>query len=451
MGKLFGTDGIRGKANSYPILPEVAVQVGRALVSILSDGHDRPRVVIGQDTRLSGDMLAHALAAGVCAAGADAELVGVLPTPGIALVTRTSQASSGIVVSASHNPYQDNGIKIFDADGFKLADEKEAELERLILSDEKTFFHEKRGSITGRAFYNPDAAAVYAAFLKSCARTGHADQRFKIVLDCAHGATYEIAPRVFAELGFSVQALNVNPDGFNINDHCGSQHPEGLAAAVAGGRADLGLAFDGDGDRLIAVDDRGEVLSGDRVLAVCAQHLQMQSRLTNNTVVSTVMSNVGLGRSLKQMGIHHLTTQVGDRYVMEALRASGAALGGEDSGHTIFAEHHTTGDGILTGLMLLDAIRRQAKPLSLLKEVMTPFPQVLVNVPVRSKPEIADLPQVQDAIVKAEEELGQNGRVLVRYSGTEPLCRVMVEGPSREAVESLARCISQTIAAAIGS
>lgn len=433
------------------MIPEVAIKVGRAVASMLDAERGRPRVIIGQDTRLSGDMLAHGLAAGVCAAGADAELVGVLPTPGIALVTRSSRASAGIVVSASHNPYQDNGIKIFDADGFKLSDEKEAELERLILSDEKISFQNKRGSIIGRACHNPNAAGVYAAFLKSCARTGHGDGGFKIVLDCAHGATYKIAPRVFTELGFAVKALNVNPDGLNINARCGSQHPEGLAAAVAAWRADVGLAFDGDGDRLIAVDDRGEVLSGDRVLAVCAQHLQMQSRLTNNTVVSTVMSNAGLSRSLKQMGIRHLTTPVGDRYVMEALRASGAALGGEDSGHTIFAEHHTTGDGILTGLMLVDSIRGQAKPLSHLKTVMTPFPQVLVNVPVRSKPEIADLPQVQDAIGKAEEQLGDDGRVLVRYSGTEPLCRVMVEGRSREVTEGLARAISQAIAAAIGS
>jgi phosphoglucosamine mutase len=374
-----------------------------------------------------------------------------LPTPGIALVTRVSGASAGIVVSASHNPYQDNGIKVFDGGGFKLSEEKESELERLILSAKPCDPLENGVRRTGKAYGNANAVGVYADFLKRSgppARNGN--NGLKIVLDCAHGATHEIAPRVFAELGFAVEALNVRPNGININDGCGSQHPEGLARRVAECRADVGLAFDGDGDRLIAVDDLGEVLSGDRVLAVCAEHLHTQARLKNNTVVSTVMSNAGLTRALKNLGIHHLTTPVGDRHVMEALVSSGAVLGGEDSGHMIFAEHHTTGDGILTGLMLVDAIEKKSQPLSQLKAVMTPFPQVLVNVAVKSKPSIDDLPHVKAAIRKAESRLGENGRVLVRYSGTEALCRVMVEGPGREATETLARVIAQAIAAAIG-
>lgn len=451
MNNLFGTDGIRGIANSYPIIPEVASNVGRAVAWLFKDMADRPRVIIGQDTRISGDMIAHALASGICAAGVEAELVGVLPTPGIAFVTRSSGASAGVVVSASHNPYQDNGIKVFGSDGFKLPDEKEAEIEGLVVSGKASELR-PANQITGRVCCNPKKAAdVYADFLKRCVPSGcRAGSGFKIVLDCAHGATYEIAPRLFSEMGFLVEALNARPDGININHQCGSQHPEGLAAHVAERRADVGLAFDGDGDRLIVVDDQGEVLSGDRVLAVCAHHLQMQRRLHNNTVVSTVMSNVGLGRTLKNMGIRHLTTQVGDRYVMEAMRSAGAILGGEDSGHMIFAEHHTTGDGILTALMLLEAVQSQSMPLSQLKNVMTPFPQVLINVSVRSKPDLKNLPGVAKVIEEVEAQLGQDGRVLVRYSGTEPLCRVMVEGPNQEVIDSQARRICQAIQKSLG-
>jgi phosphoglucosamine mutase len=450
MQKLFGTDGIRGVANSYPITPEVVLQVGRAVSWLFRTGGKRPRIVIGQDTRLSGDMVAHALVSGICATGADAELVGVLPTPGIAFVTRTSGASAGIVVSASHNPYQDNGIKVFGSDGFKLPDEIEAQIESLILSGEAADLSLSNRE-TGRAWSNPKAADIYADFLRRCLPARNTERNcIKIVLDCANGATYQIAPRLFCDLGFSVAALNVQPDGININRQCGSQHPEGLAQRVVSAKADIGFAFDGDGDRLIAVDDQGEVLSGDRVLAVCAQHLHMQSRLKNNTVVSTVMSNVGLSRSLKHLGIRHLTTRVGDRYVMEAMRTSGAVLGGEDSGHMIFAEHHTTGDGLLTALMLVDAIRHQGKPLSQLKTIMSPFPQVLINVPVKSKPNIDGVPQIREVIQRVEQELGESGRVLVRYSGTEPLCRVMVEGPNQETIETYAGAISQAIREALG-
>jgi phosphoglucosamine mutase len=405
-------------------------------------------VVIGQDTRLSGDMIAHALASGVCSAGADVQLVGVLPTPGIALAAKMGAAIAGLVVSASHNPYSDNGIKVFDADGFKLGDQKEAEIEELVLSGQASGSNRE---LIGRIRCGADAAGAYADFLKRCIAFGpELGNGLKIVLDCAHGATWAIAPRLFSDLGFAVETLNAHPDGVNINDGCGSQHPEGLARRVAATGADIGLAFDGDGDRLIAVDDQGQVLSGDRILAVCARHLQRQGRLRNDTVVSTVMSNVGLGRALRDMGLRHLTTPVGDRYVMEGMRAAGAVLGGEDSGHMIFAEHHTTGDGILTGLLLVDAVRSQGQPLSQLKQIMTPFPQVLVNVKVKSKPDLAELPEIAETIREVEAQLGENGRVLVRYSGTEPMCRVMVEGPSQEAIEAYAAAICKAISSALG-
>lgn len=452
MGKLFGTDGIRGTANSYPIIPEVAVRVGQAVGWLFKSIGDRPRVIIGQDTRISGDMIAHALASGVCATGVDAELVGVLPTPGIAFYTKASGASAGIVVSASHNPYLDNGIKIFGPDGFKLPDEKETEIENLVL-DGKTSGLKPANHILGRTGYNSQAAVRYGDFLKSCLSLdagAEGQHTFKLILDCANGATSEIAPRIFSELGFTVEAINVQPNGVNINRGCGSQHPEELVERVSAERADLGLAFDGDGDRMIAVDDRGEIISGDRVLAVSAQHLKEHTRLTNNIVVSTVMSNVGLSRCLKNLGIQHRTTRVGDRYVMEGMQACGASLGGEDSGHIIYGAHHTTGDGILSGLMLIEAIRHQSKPLSELKTVMTAFPQTLVNVVVKSKPKLESLPQVQSVIRGVEFQLGDSGRVLVRYSGTEPICRVMVEGPDLETVGGFARSISQAIGEAIG-
>ncbi len=430
------------------MIPEVASKVGCAVARLLRGVAVEPLVIIGQDTRLSGDMIAHALASGVCSAGADVQLVGVLPTPGIALAAKMNAAIAGLVVSASHNPYTDNGIKVFGADGVKLADQKEAQIEELVLSDQAS--GSNRGRI-GRVRCGADAAGAYADFLKRCIVLGpEPGNGLKLVLDCAHGATSAIAPRLFSDLGFAVETLNAHPDGVNINDGCGSQHPEGLARRVAATGADIGLAFDGDGDRLIAVDDQGQVLSGDRILAVCARHLQRQGRLRNDTVVSTVMSNVGLGRALRDMGLRHLTTPVGDRYVMEGMRAAGAVLGGEDSGHMILAEHHTTGDGILTGLLLVDAVRSQGQPLSHLKQIMTPFPQVLVNVKVKSKPDLAELPEVEKTIREVEAQLGENGRVLVRYSGTEPVCRVMVEGQSQKAIDAYAAAISGAIAAALG-
>jgi phosphoglucosamine mutase len=430
---------------------EVALKVGRAVAGFCGKNGRQARIVIGQDTRQSGDMIAHALAAGVCSAGADAELVGVLPTPGIALVTRSTGASAGIVVSASHNPYQDNGIKVFGSDGFKLSDAKEAEIEDVVISGKAAESSSGKVAEIGRVRFNSEAARVYVDFLKTCTSIERTRvDGFKIILDCANGADWQVAPKLFSDLGILLEALHVTPDGKNINRECGSQHPERLAQRVLSQKADAGLAFDGDGDRLIAVDDTGEVVSGDRILAVCARHLLSQSRLRNNTVVSTVMSNVGLSRALKDMGVRHLTTQVGDRYVMEAMRASGAVLGGEDSGHMIFAEHHTTGDGLLTALMLIEAIQVQPQTLSQLKTVMTPFPQALMNVPVKSKPRLDDVPKIRDAIHKVEKELGESGRVLVRYSGTESLCRVMVEGPTEEETRRWCREIADEVSKELG-
>jgi phosphoglucosamine mutase len=430
---------------------EVALKVGQAVAELFGMEGQPARIIIGQDTRLSSDMIAHALVAGICSAGSDAEIVGVLPTPGIAVITRTTGANAGIVVSASHNPYQDNGIKVFGSDGFKLSDAQEAQIEDMIMSEKGTGLNNARGPEIGRVRCSPHALRTYADFLKSCAPIGTTrGNGLKIILDCANGATCQVAPLVFSELGAAVEAVHVTPDGKNINFKCGSQHPEGLAQMVISHKADLGLAFDGDGDRLIAIDETGEVVAGDRVLAVCAQHLLLQSRLKNNMVVSTIMSNVGLSRALKQMGVHHRTTQVGDRYVMEAMRSAGAVLGGEDSGHMIFSEHHTTGDGILTALMLLEAIRVQSKPLSKLKTIMTVFPQILVNVSVQSKPPVHNVPEIRDAIREVEAELGESGRVLVRYSGTEPLCRVMVEGPTEEITRACCRKIADAVTRAIG-
>jgi phosphoglucosamine mutase len=430
---------------------EVALKVGQAVAGLCGKNGRQARIVIGQDTRQSGDMIAYALAAGVCSAGANAELVGVLPTPGIALVTRSICAGAGIVVSASHNPYQDNGIKVFGSDGFKLSDAKEAEIEDVVISGKAAESGSVKDAEIGRVRLNSEAARVYADFLKTCTSIDRTRVNgFKIILDCANGAAWQIAPKLFSDLGIALEALHVTPDGKNINHNCGSQHPERLAQQVLSCKADVGLAFDGDGDRLIAVDDTGEVVSGDRILAVCARHLLSQSRLRNNTVVSTVMSNVGLSRAFKDMGVRHLTTQVGDRYVMEAMRASGAVLGGEDSGHMIFAEHHTTGDGLLTALMLIEAIQAQAKALSQLKTIMTPFPQALMNVPVKSKPRLDDVPKVRDAIRKVEKELGESGRVLVRYSGTESLCRVMVEGPTEEETRRWCREIADQVSKELG-
>ncbi|MFC1516749.1 phosphoglucosamine mutase [Thermodesulfobacteriota bacterium] len=449
MGKLFGTDGIRSVANNYPMTPEMAVKFGRAVVSVFGEDGNRPKIVIGKDTRISGNMLEFALVSGICSMGGDAYLTGILPTPGVALMVPSTGADAGIVVSASHNPFYDNGIKIFNKAGYKLSDETEVVIEKRV-QDDTLVDQCKSIQKTGSVYTIEDAGIRYADFLKQTMPTAFSLEGLKIVLDCANGATYKIAPDLFRDLGAEVVALFVDPDGMNINDGCGSEHTEILCKKVIENRADIGLAFDGDGDRLIAVDENGNALTGDQILFIYAKFMKQNNLLKNNRVVSTVMSNMGLGVALKEMAIKHSITKVGDRYVMEQMVASGTVIGGEDSGHMIFLNHHTTGDGILTALRLIEAVVSQSKTLSEIAQNMTVFPQVTINVDVKSKPDLETLPVIMDEIKRVENHLGEEGRVLVRYSGTQPLCRVMVEGPTRKETDRLCRQIADVVKATLG-
>ncbi|PQP35101.1 phosphoglucosamine mutase [Desulfobacteraceae bacterium SEEP-SAG9] len=449
MGNLFGTDGIRGVANEYPITSEMAVNIGRAVGSYFKGIDGKSKIIIGKDTRISGYMIEYAIVSGICSMGGDAYLTGILPTPGIALITSLTGANAGIVISASHNPFYDNGIKLFNQDGYKLSDENEAEIEQLLLKNEITL---KCKGIreTGRVYQNKDAGKNYAAFLKGTLSKGCSFKGLKIVIDCSNGATYRIAPEIFDDLGAQIESIFINPDGKNINANCGSQHPEALARKVMENSADIGIAFDGDGDRLIVSDEKGNIIRGDQILAICARDMKQKGVLKNNILVSTVMSNMGLGVALKDMGIVHVKANVGDRYVLEKMVTTGAVLGGEDSGHMIFLNHHTTGDGILAALRLIEALQAEAKPLSELSQIMTVFPQVLLNVEVKGKPEIKNVVEIEDAIKSVEACLGEKGRVLVRYSGTQPLCRVMVEGPELDEVSRYGRQIAAVVEEKLG-
>jgi len=449
MGKLFGTDGIRGVANVEPMTAEMALQVGRAVAYIFKKKGHRTKIVIGKDTRVSGYMIESALASGICSMGADVLLLGPLPTPGIAFITKNMNADAGIVISASHNPFQDNGIKVFSKDGFKLPDEKEEEIETLIFSNSIGTLRPTADEI-GKAFRVEDDSGRYIVFLKNTFPGDLSLEGMKIVVDCANGATYKIAPILLSEMRAEVIPINVEPNGYNINLKCGSLHPDTLSEKVLNAKADIGLAYDGDGDRLICVDEKGNMVNGDQVMAICAQRLKKEGRLKNNKVVSTVMSNLGFMQAMKKLGIEHVVSKVGDRYVLEDMLKTGAILGGEDSGHIIFIEHHTTGDGILSSLQLLSIMQKEKKSLSTLAKVMEMFPQVVINVDVKSKPDLKTLPEVQAAIKKAEGELGEQGRVLVRYSGTQSMCRVMVEGPTVEKTESLAKTIAAEIKKKLG-
>jgi phosphoglucosamine mutase len=404
-------------------------------------------IVIGQDTRISGDMLTQAVAAGVCAAGMDVVLLGVMPTPGIARLAAASGAAAGIVISASHNPYEDNGIKVFDGSGFKLDDASESQIENLILNG--NIDRKVPSRRIGRVKRMPDPGGQYLQFLLE-AVPGLSLDGMTIVLDCANGATHAVAPELFRRLGARVIPTFCDPDGVNINDQCGSQHPEQMARVVVAQGADLGLAFDGDGDRLIVVDEAGQVLSGDPIMAICAGDLQRKGLLTHNVVVGTVMSNTGFHQALQQMGIQVHATQVGDRYVMQKMLAEEAVLGGEDSGHLIFRDVHTTGDGLMAALRLLDAVRSAGRPVSELAGIMTVFPQELINVDVGGKPDLTGVPAIADAIAQAQSTLGDQGRVLVRYSGTQNKCRVMVEGPSRQLTRELCLKIAGVVKKELG-
>jgi phosphoglucosamine mutase len=442
MGTLFGTDGVRGVANEYPMTAEMAMNIGRATAHLFKKKGHIPKIIVGKDTRLSGYMLENALVSGICSMGVNAILVGVLPTPGIAFLTASMRADAGVVISASHNPFQDNGIKIFGGEGFKLSDEKEAAIEDLILANSLHSLHPSPAEL-GKAYRMGDARGRYIVFLKHAFPKEYSLEGTRVVLDCSHGAAYRVAPETFLELGAEVTTLFDEPDGKNINHTCGSQHPETLAQEVIKVGADVGFAFDGDGDRLIAVDEQGTVLTGDQILAVCANRMKKEGSLANNLIVRTVMSNIGLSVALQELGIDSVMTKVGDRYVLEEMLARGAAIGGEDSGHLLFLEHHTTGDGIVTALQVAAAMKKEGQPLSALARIMKVYPQVLINIAVGSRPEIETVPEIMAVIREVEEELGNQGRVLVRYSGTQNLCRVMVEGPTREETE---RCCQRIVA-----
>ena len=447
--KLFGTDGVRGVANIHPMTTEIAMQLGRAAAYIFKNGHRRHRVVIGKDTRLSGYMIENALAAGICSMGVDVLLVGPLPTPGIAFITSSMRADAGVVISASHNPYQDNGIKFFSNDGFKLPDELELRMEDLIYS-RKIDSLRPVASEVGKAFRIDDAVGRYIVFLKNSFPKSLDLKGMKIVLDCANGAAYKVAPAVLHELGAEVIPFGVSPNGTNINAGCGSLHPEVISEAVKEHRAHLGIALDGDADRVIFVDEFGNEVDGDHIMAICATRMLEENRLANKTLVATVMSNMGLDIAVKKAGGQVVKTAVGDRYVVEEMRRGGYNLGGEQSGHLIFLDQNTTGDGMVSALQVLAIMQQTGRPLSELAQVMVSLPQVLVNVRVAEKRDVAEIPEVKKAIDDAELKLGDSGRVLIRYSGTEPLLRIMLEGQDKYQITDLAKQIAEAIDATLG-
>ncbi|MBW2092311.1 MAG: phosphoglucosamine mutase, partial [Deltaproteobacteria bacterium] len=419
--KLFGTDGVRGVANEYPMTAETAMQIGRGAAYILKkDSQKRPKIVIGKDTRLSGYMIENAMASGICSMGAEVILAGILPTPGIAFLARNNEADAGIVISASHNQFQDNGIKIFSHDGFKLPDEVEAKIENLIFSNELDYLRPK-GAEIGRVKRLNDAAERYIQFLKNTFPEGMALSGLRLVVDAANGAAYKCAPAVFEELGAEVFLIGAEPNGENINRGCGSLHPEAAADMVLEKQADLGLALDGDADRVIFVDHQGQIVDGDHIMAICARDLNHRGLLARKTVVATVMSNLGLKIALNDLGLDLIQTDVGDRYVVERMRQGGYNFGGEQSGHLIFLNHNTTGDGILSALQVLAVMKREEKSLAELAGIMESLPQILVNVRVSKRVDLMDIPKIKHQCRLVQDAMGDEGRLLVRYSGTEPL------------------------------
>jgi len=449
MGKLFGTDGIRGEANRYPMNAEIAFGVGQAVAHLFKKNGHRAHVIIGKDTRISGYMLESSLEAGITSMGGYPYLVGVLPTPGIAFVTQSMRADAGIVISASHNPFQDNGLKIFGGSGFKLTDQEEDTIEDLILNRKLSDFL-PQASQMGKAARMNDVNGRYIVFLKNAFPRNLTMEGMKIVLDTANGATYKVAPDAFTELGADVEVIHNTPNGININDRCGSQHTQDLRKRVVESGAALGLAFDGDGDRLIAVDEKGNEITGDQILIICASILKKEGKLKNDLLVSTVMSNLGLRLACKKYGFSHHASKVGDRYVLEDMLRLGSVIGGEEAGHMIFLDHHTTGDGIIAAMQVVAAMVKEGRPLSELARMMDIFPQELINVDVKSKPEIDTVPRLVEAITQVEKELGDEGRVLVRYSGTQNMCRVMVEGPSAAVTGKYCKQIADVVKNEIG-
>jgi phosphoglucosamine mutase len=441
--KLFGTDGIRGKANHYPMTGEIAFEVGRAAAYVLRKKNGRNKILIGKDTRLSGYMLESALTSGICSMGTNVALVGPMPTPGIAFVTRSLRVDAGVVISASHNPYDDNGIKFFSSDGFKLPDAIESEIEKTMFSQRLEKIRPEGAGI-GKAVRIDDASGRYIEYVKSSFPKGRTLEGMKIVIDCSNGSAYKITPDVLKELGANVIAINDKPDGININANCGATHPEAMQRSVLEHKADIGIAHDGDADRTIICDERGEIVDGDKLMAICALDLKKDGKLNGNTIVATVMSNIGFELFLKKSGIKVLRTKVGDRYVVEEMVKKGCNLGGEQSGHIIFLDYNTTGDGPITALQILSTMCRREKSLSELASYIPIYPQVLVNVPVKKIKNIDDIPKIKTAIKKADKKL-ENGRILVRPSGTEPKIRVMVEGDNMDGITELAEEIAEVI------
>ncbi len=446
MGKYFGTDGVRGVANRE-LTPELAFKIGRCGGYVLAGQVDKPTVLIGKDTRISGAMLESALIAGLLSIGANVVRLGVLSTPGVAYLTKTLKADAGVMISASHNPVGDNGIKFFGSDGFKLSDATELEIERY-MDETVDSLPRPVASNLGTVTEHNDAKFMYMNYLKTTVSQSFAG--LKIVLDCANGAAYELAPRIFREMGAEVITISAEPNGLNINDKCGSTHPEQLKEEVVKHGADLGLSFDGDADRLIAIDENGEEVDGDYILCICGESLKQAGKLKHNTIVTTVMGNIGFFKAVEEHGMKAVKTAVGDRYVMEEMCREGYNLGGEQSGHVIFLDYITTGDGILTGLQLVQMIKQSGQSLGTLKDMMKKFPQVLVNVPVTDKHAWKDNKPIMDAIAAVEKQLGDNGRVLVRPSGTESLVRVMAEGPDKQTVQEHVDSIVKVVKAELG-
>ncbi len=449
MRKLFGTDGVRGTANIDPITAEIALQIGRATAYICKEKDHRHKIVIGKDTRISGYMLESALVSGICSMGVDVLLIGPMPTPGIAFITRSMRADAGMVISASHNPFQDNGIKIFSRDGFKLPDHEESRIEDLIFNQTIDQLRPTADDI-GKAFRIDDANGRYIVFLKNTFPDHLTLEGMKLVIDCGNGAAYKVAPAVFSELGAEVITLGINPDGKNINSGCGSLYPEKLQQTVIEEQAQIGIAFDGDADRVIFVDDTGKVVDGDQIMAICALHMQDRENLKKNTVVATVMSNMGLEKVLNEADINLIRTQVGDRYVVEEMRAGGFNFGGEQSGHLIFMDHNTTGDGILSALQVLAVIVAEDRSLKDLASIMEIFPQILINVPVTKKIPVTEVPALSRRVAEVEKKLQGHGRLLIRYSGTENKLRIMLEGENYDEIKRYAEALADTVRKLLG-
>ena len=449
MRKLFGTDGVRGVANQDPMTSEMAMRIGRAAAHVFRDSSRRHRVVIGKDTRLSGYMIESALTSGLCSMGVDVLLVGPVPTPGIAFLTRSLRADAGVVISASHNPYEDNGIKFFGRDGFKLPDEVEKKMEDLIFSGAIDSIRPTAAEI-GKAFRIDDAIGRYNEFVKSSIPRGMDLSGLRVVVDSANGAAYKIGPRILIELGADVISLYDQPNGININQGCGSLYPEVVSRAVIANGAQIGIAFDGDADRIMLCDEKGAVVDGDAVMAVCALQMMKEGRLRQKTLVATVMSNLGLEIAMQKAGGRLVRASVGDRYVMEKMLEGGYNLGGEQSGHVIFLDHNTTGDGLVSALQVLAIMKQTGKPLSELAACMKTYPQTLVNVKVKERRDLMSIPEIAQRMAEVEKKLGGSGRLLVRYSGTEPKVRVMIEGEDERGIKTLAEDLAGIIKEKLG-